>query len=177
MAGLSIVSLWAHGSPGCAWVSSGDSQPAVTVETERQTRRRNPADLVAEGERLAMRGEVMEALDRYREAQIFNTYFSVGPQSWNLLCWYGSLWGHAKEVLEACEQAVELDPENVEIRDSRGLARALVGDIDGAIEDFQSFVDVTGDERRRFQRQNWIEMLRAGENPFTPEVLRLLFID
>lgn len=141
------------------------------------TRRRTPMELVSEGERMVMRGEVVLAVNAYREAESMNTYFEIGAQSWNLLCWYGSLWNEAERVLAACERAVALEPDNVEIRDSRGLARALLGDFQGAIDDFEAFVEETEDEGRRFQRQNWIEMLEVGENPFTPEVLRMLFVD
>jgi len=85
------------------------------------------------------------------------------------------LWGYAAEVMNACEQAVALAPEDGDIRDSRGLARVLTGDIEGAIEDFQAFVDWTDDEEAKSQRQRWIEALRAGgENPFTPELLEEL---
>lgn len=155
-----------------------ENPPTVaTAGTSSLSRRRSPRELVAEGERLVMRGEVRQAVALYEEAQTLHTFFTIGAQSWNVLCWYGSLWGEAEAVLDACERAVQLDPDNVEIRDSRGLARALVGDTQGAIEDFQAFVEATENEPRRFQRQNWIEMLEAGENPFTPEVLRMLFID
>lgn len=54
---------------------------------------------------------------------------------WNHLCWDGSLSGLATEVLFACEAAVQLAPEDGSIRDSRALARALTGDIKGAIDD------------------------------------------
>ncbi|OAB60045.1 hypothetical protein AY600_15540 [Phormidium willei BDU 130791] len=143
----------------------------------RLSRRRRASELLEEGERHIMRGEVLEAVSLYEEADALSLHGEVGAQSWNLLCWYGSLWGEPEAVLEACERAVELAPDNVEIRDSRGLARALVGDFEGAIADFRVFVEQTDHEGRRFQRQNWIEMLQADENPFTPSVLRMLFID
>ena len=76
--------------------------------------------------------------------------------------------------MTACEQAVALAPDNGDIRDSRGLARALTGDVAGAIADFQTYVAWTSDEQLRAQRQGWIEALRRGENPFTPEVLEAL---
>lgn len=77
--------------------------------------------------------------------------------------------------MRACEQAVALAPENCDIRNSRGLARALTGDIEGAIENFQAFVNVIIEPKwSRAQRQHWIEALRAGENPFTPEELEKL---
>ena len=78
--------------------------------------------------------------------------------SWNILCWFGSLFGHPDMVLDACNQATELSHEqNYEHRDSRGFARALTGDIDGAIEDFQFYVDKTTNTKRKAQRQTWIK--------------------
>jgi regulator of sirC expression with transglutaminase-like and TPR domain len=79
--------------------------------------------------------------------------------------------------LQYCEQAVALAPKAY-IRDSRGLARALIGDYAGAIEDFQFFVDQAADEGEDEsfiqQRQQWIIALQAGKNPFTPEELETL---
>lgn len=107
-------------------------------------------------------------------------------QFWNALCWSGSLRGHAAEVLKACEQAVALEPGNGIMRDSRGLARALTGNIDGAIEDFQAYIHWLENEEKKpqpqfpiktlqekkSQRQRWIDTLRMGENPFTPEEIK-----
>ncbi len=76
--------------------------------------------------------------------------------------------------MAACEQAVALAPDRGNIRDSRGLARALTGDVAGAIDDFEAFVAWTGRDRSRAQRQDWIVALRSGENTFTVEVLRAL---
>ena len=58
--------------------------------------------------------------------------------------------------------------------DSRGVARALTGDVDGAIADFEAFVARRANNEARAQRQGWISALRAGQNLFTPEVLRTL---
>ena len=74
----------------------------------------------------------------------------------------------------ACEKAVALAPKHGEIRDSRGLARALTGNTQGAIEDFQAFVDWTNNDEQRLQRQGWIDALRAGENPFTEVEIKSL---
>ena len=74
----------------------------------------------------------------------------------------------------ACEKAVALSPDEDYIIDSRGLARALTGDIEGAIADFQVFVEWTSNEERKAQRQEWIKALQAGENPFTDELLKEL---
>lgn len=95
-----------------------------------------------------------------------------------MLCWNGSLWGYAADVMNACEQAVALDPENAGSWDSRGVARALVGNTKGAIEDFQDFIDrieyAEDLDEVKLQRQRWVETLRAGKNPFTPEVIEEL---
>ena len=75
----------------------------------------------------------------------------------------------------ACEEAVKLAPDNVYIRDSRGIARALTGDKNGAIEDFQAFVNSpTIAKEYKTKRQGWINALKAGKNPFTDEVLQEL---
>lgn len=109
---------------------------------------------------------------------------------WNILCRNGSLWQYAVEVMPACEQAVMLasEYEKAIMRDSRGLARALTGDIDGAIEDFQASIHWLENkgktpqsafplaivQQKKAQRQRWIDALKADENPFTFEVLKRL---
>jgi regulator of sirC expression with transglutaminase-like and TPR domain len=50
--------------------------------------------------------------------------------------------------MKACEQAVTLAPEDSDIRDSRGLARVLTGNVDGAIADFQAYIAWTKDQAR-----------------------------
>lgn len=103
--------------------------------------------------------------------------------AYNQLCWYGSLLGDAANVLSACERAVALEPNNPHFRDSRGLARALTGDYQGAILDFQFFVDMAGtssyitsaDVRERII---WISSLRQATSPFDgPELDKLLHND
>ncbi|MCH7474521.1 MAG: hypothetical protein IIA27_07590, partial [Gemmatimonadetes bacterium] len=94
--------------------------------------------------------------------------------NWNVLCRGGGLWERAADVLFACERIVELEPQNGAYRDSRGLVRALLGDTEGAVEDFELYVNWVGDERLRAQRQGWIDALGAGRNPFTKELLERL---
>ena len=95
--------------------------------------------LVETGKRAVKQGQVKEALAAYAKAQTLDPT-QISGQSWNELCWHGSLWGHAADVMRACEQAVTLAPEDGGVRDSRGLALALTGDIEGAIADFQAFI-------------------------------------
>jgi tetratricopeptide (TPR) repeat protein len=123
---------------------------------------------------LMRKGKIDEAIAQYTKAQQLDPHLQVDAEQWNSLCWSGATYQQAAKVMEACEKAVALDPQNFQYRDSRGLARALTGNVTGAIEDFQFFVEKTEDADRKAQRQRWIEALRKGENPFTAEVLKEL---
>jgi len=103
----------------------------------------------------------------------------------NDICWYEGLYGHGRDAMLACERAVELAPDDGAIRDSRGLARAQIGDYPGAIEDFQAFIedlgggvyDYLGEEvvqARLAQRQLWIDALQVSRNPFDEATLKQL---
>jgi tetratricopeptide (TPR) repeat protein len=131
----------------------------------------NPQRLVETGEALARQGRVPEALAAYSEAATLHG-FEISAASWNTLCWFGSLWGYAPEVLETCERAVALAPKDGGIVDSRGLARALTGNVRGAIADFEVFNAWTDDDGLRTERGRWIATLRTGGNPFTPKQLK-----
>ena len=93
------------------------------------------------------------AITAYQQAQKLNPDLEISAQNWNILCWQGSLYGHAGDVIFACENAVALAPEHGGIIDSRGLARALTGDLKGAVADFRVFIKWTSDEDDRQQRQ------------------------
>ncbi|MFK5968956.1 MAG: hypothetical protein QM487_02390 [Candidatus Marithrix sp.] len=56
--------------------------------------------------------------------------------------------------------------------DSRALARALTGNIQGAIEDYEFIVQNASDTECKSKRQSWLDSLQKGENPFTEEVLK-----
>ncbi len=135
--------------------------------------------LIKQGERLAQIGQIREAIAAYKEAQTLDPAFEISAFSWNNLCWLGSTWGYAAEVLGACEKAVDLASEQNDgwlsgYRDSRGLARALTGDTKGAIDDFQAFTDSPYNVGYKAKRQGWVEALQSGEDPFTQEVLEAL---
>jgi hypothetical protein len=82
--------------------------------------------------------------------------------------------------LPYCEQAVAAEPTSTGYLDSRGLAYGLLGEIDKAIADFQAVVDGLADATDpelvaiRVQRSLWLEALKAGENPFTPEEMAVV---
>ncbi|MCA9723581.1 MAG: hypothetical protein KC489_14475, partial [Gemmatimonadetes bacterium] len=62
--------------------------------------------------------------------------------------------------------------------DSRGLARALTGDLDGAATDYEAYLaDVVTrglGETAAIKQRMWVQELRAGRNPFTEEALEEL---
>jgi WD40 repeat protein len=88
----------------------------------------------------------------------------------NRVCWFGAARDAFDEVMIACERAVELDRDNANYRDSRGLARAQAGDIAGAIEDFRAYLAADKKDskmaNRQSRRQSWIQALEAGRDPF-----------
>ncbi len=127
--------------------------------------------LVREGQDLVRAGSVSDAVSRYAAAQRRSAKLVITAPAWNTLCWWGGLWNAADQVVSACDRAVALAPENANIKDSRGLVRALAGDREGAIQDFEAFVASTSDSAAKARRQAWIEDLRAGRQPLTDAVL------
>jgi hypothetical protein len=131
--------------------------------------------MIEGGGLFAQHGMMAEAMAAYAEAKDIEPELEISASDWNKLCWYGSLWGEAEDAMEACDRAVALAPEAAAIKDSRGLARALVGDHTGAIDDFQVYVDHLekrgGHEYEASQRRAWISELEAGRNPFDEATL------
>lgn len=141
-------------------------------------------DLVAAMERATA---IEREVDSLVDARMFDAVFtaiahadSVGesasfdPDTWNKVCWYATLYGFAERAMPACEATVGPDTTVVYRRDSRGLARALVGDRQGAIDDFRYVVEHATAGEFLEARSAWLEALLAGEDPFTDEVLRAL---
>jgi hypothetical protein len=121
-------------------------------------------------------GDIALGVDQFEEAE--SQGIEIDAWSWNNLCWFGALYNQADISAFACDRALELAPENDDFRDSRGIARALLGDFEGAIEDFEAFLAVARElgypEEMLDQRQEWIEALRAGINPFNEALLATL---
>jgi hypothetical protein len=77
--------------------------------------------------------------------------------------------------MDYCETAVKLAPNNGDFLDSRGLARALTGNVTGAIADFEAAVRLAKKAQqpsdpnatREFitTRTAWIAALQAGTAP------------
>jgi WD40 repeat protein len=142
---------------------------------------------ITKGERLAKEGDIKAALVAYDEAIKHNSNIKISAASWNTLCRNGSLYDSASQVIFACDNAVKLEPDNLDIRQNRSIAKALVGDSNGAISEFEisltkiyrENLEVMVSLRERnyeakysyAKQQGWLENLKQGKNPFTDEKL------
>jgi tetratricopeptide (TPR) repeat protein len=131
--------------------------------------------LVSQAENHLKQDEYSQAVAVYSKIEQLKPTKESLAKAWDSLCRRGSLQGYVKNVVnDACEKAVKFAPEDGDIRDSRGLARALVGNYAGAIEDFQVFIKSTNNSEFKKQREGWVKDLQAGKNPLTWEVLKEL---
>ncbi|MCT7991090.1 nSTAND1 domain-containing NTPase [Laspinema olomoucense] len=147
-------------------------EPTIDLEPEAEAKRLAVPVLLVRGEQGVKDKKYKAAVEAYTFAQNIDATVEISAQTWNEICAFGSLRGAAAAVLEACEKAVTLEPGYV---GNRGLAKALTGDNEGAIQDFQTFIQVSDNPGANRQVQGYINALRAGENPFTEaEIKRLL---
>ncbi|MEB3292119.1 MAG: hypothetical protein VKJ24_03065, partial [Synechococcales bacterium] len=144
------------------------------IEPETAARQFVAFNLKEQATPLVQQGKIAEAIALTQRAEsvlsreFHNLYF---PDNWDMLCWGGGLWNQADRVMAFCDKAVAVAPKNGQYRDSRGLARALKGNVAGAIADFQYYIEWAENDEYGAQRQRWIKALQAGENPFTSEEL------
>ncbi|MBK8903663.1 MAG: tetratricopeptide repeat protein [Anaerolineaceae bacterium] len=151
----------------------------LSIDPEIQAGELAAPFFVGESFDLVQQGHVAEAIAAYDRAQMLDPNLEISAGFLNGLCWFGSLWGQAANVIGYCDQAVELNgEEDGTIHDSRGVARALLGDLVGAIEDFQIFINwARGRDRFEVyipQREEWILALEEERNPFDNETLEEL---
>ncbi|MFH7026906.1 MAG: tetratricopeptide repeat protein [Heteroscytonema crispum UTEX LB 1556] len=156
----------------------------IDLDPDTEAKDRNPQALVnkfkaqgliTQAEDNLNNGDFTKAVAVYKAIEKLQPPKEILAKYWNILCLQGSLRGHAKDVVKnACEKAVKLTPKDVNILDSRGLARALTGDTQGAINDFNAFIESTSYLQKKAQRQTWVKDLQAGKKPFTPELLEKL---
>ncbi|HEY9675169.1 MAG TPA: pentapeptide repeat-containing protein [Waterburya sp.] len=160
------------------WANATGLHKAVNVSPKlAQEPAFSAAVALSQGISWVREGKVEEAIQAYNQALSINPNLEVSATSWSILCWYGSLHGRAADVLYAGENAVNLEPDKKRYQDSRGFARTLTDDLAGALADFQAVLN-SGlfDDRKdmKQRRQRWVEALKAGNNPFTPEELEAL---
>lgn len=182
--------------PLVLWAVSSDSQQAracqiasrnLTQEEWHQYIGRKPyrvtcpTALLKEADADALTKKVELASKKFRQLVELASQSSDSNLN-NSICWYGSLDEFASIVEPACKRAVQLESENGMIRDSRGVARAMMGPehYAEAIEDFEFFLnwsehqDSEAYQEPRVKRKGWIEKLKNRQNPFDPETLRAL---
>jgi WD40 repeat protein len=160
------------------FVKTTPLDPALTSELEASLKTFPLEDLARNTAQHVDTGVVDPAVEMYQALRALGMAERVSGQTWNEVCWFGSLWGQARKVLDICELAVSLDPSNGAIRDSRGLALALTGNTSQAILDFQTFIDWCREngcyDTDGRVREEWIAALKGGQNPFDDQLLQSL---
>ena len=138
------------------------------------------AVLLCDGYDLVISGDIDAALTAYNNAQRSDPDLQISVHFWHQLGLWGCLYGRASDVLFACENVLK---SNLSARSlsTRGLAYALTGNLSGAIKDFDSAIKISKIEYSKFRggylensRERWLEALKSGINPFTPEELEAL---
>ena len=93
------------------------------------------------------------------------------------LCWQMAVAGTPQDALPYCDRAIAHDPSG-QAREGRGLAYALMGRLEKAIAEFEAFLAWVNTSPKdscrshyRPSREDWIEELRSGNNPFDSETL------
>jgi tetratricopeptide (TPR) repeat protein len=155
--------------------------PSLNLNPEAEAKRLKQLmtvpELLAGGKKLVQKGKVQEALVIYTEAQTLDRSLVIPRNVWDELCRSSILHGYVTnpEILAVCDIAVNSEPENPKYRDTRGMARALAGDFEGAIEDFQLNINRSLSPRGNAKRKQWIEALQKNKNSVTFEDLKEMF--
>ncbi len=95
----------------------------------------------------------------------------------NTLCWQLGVQRLGDQALPFCETALWERPESPAL-DSRGLVRAVMGQTEEAVADFESFLTWVETSEKdtcashyRPARENWVRLLKAGDSPFDSDSL------
>ncbi len=104
-----------------------------------------------------------------------------GAALWGEICYLAALESIVHALASSCDRGVAIEdakPEKYRYSGAsmaRGIFRALSGDHEGALADFRDFLErfspVGGQDARV---AGWIDMLKKGQNPITPEILLAL---
>ena len=104
-------------------------------------RRQAAPALVVRSDRRARAGDIGGAIRDLELAGEWAPDLRISAETHNTMCWYGALWGEATAILDHCNRALELEPDNPGMKDSRGLALALTGRLEEATRDFRAYID------------------------------------
>jgi WD40 repeat protein len=140
-------------------------------EKYRPTFRRG---LLTEAHEAVLRSDSRTAEKAYRDLTEWISRGKNADLAYQVGLW-GILDGFASTVAAACENAVTMAPPETawEYRDLRGVARALTGHTADAIADLEAYVQRAGGEKLR-TREDWLDKLKAGQNPFDAATLETL---
>ena len=176
--GLDLLTNLKPQEPNCSLDVDAEKQvrllPALSSVHINLDTRTNPALLS-----LCRQGFIDEAYSIYERACNVDPLVEVPAEFWNSLCWFAATRDveGAKRFGFASDLALALEPENDMFRDTRGLVRALLGDREGAIRDFEAYISYAQNFKKRKVRRELIRLLRS-DTPiariFTPEVLKQL---
>ena len=89
----------------------------------------------------------------------------------NKRCWYGSLAGDVKNVIADCYRVVEMEPDELWVRDTLGVALVFMKDYPAALAEFQFIVDHNHPANPDYQyfreRLDWIDTLKKEKTRLT----------
>jgi WD40 repeat protein len=104
--------------------------------------------------------------------------YALTTFDWYMLCWNGSLNGQAADALIACEEAVKRSADPALAYGGRGLAYAINGDTQLALEDFSAFLEVHQENPNIAYQvsiiQELVDALLAGKLDSIPELAEAL---
>jgi hypothetical protein len=138
---------------------------------------------------LATVGKTGDAVTRMREYESAYGDKSNSPEfvmSLNSICWYGTLIGEAEVVapfgdkLITAVLSIKLPPNLMaDYRDTYAVNLAVRGKYAEAIKEFRAYLVVAKNrnplpEAAIAKREEWVNQLEMGNNPFTSEVLKAL---
>jgi len=90
------------------------------------------------------------------------------------LCYVGATMGRSEMVLDSCDTAIEMFEDGNKYI-ARGIVRSNVGNLDGAILDFQNAIDWASSRGiNTLQFENYLSELLSGRNPFNAATLKVL---
>jgi WD40 repeat protein len=143
-----------------------------------------PRVLAREADTLFLIGKKAEARKAFADA-VQAVLRTTDSRASNSVCWFGSVDRFADVVLPACENAVKSAPDKARAhlyRESRGVARALTGDISGAIDDLTAAYEYMKAYPEIFPgysegREKWIATLKEGKSPFDDATLESIRTD
>ena len=123
-----------------------------------------------------------EAIAEFNSSSIYK----LDPFTYTNLCLENALYRKAADSLPICDLAVQEFPDYEEALFARGIARSRAGDFEGAIIDFEKFLEIIdkpqdkiyNSKTFRFETdiyifenriRSWIEILKTDKNPITED--------